>query len=98
MLCIIYLLSYVDTNRMLAVNLYQSENLKEISDKAKQRTISDEHGEINEFVYIKLAEYFITKGHMEDALQYSQLALRINPYNLVSVCVLKLMLSVKANK
>ena len=87
MLCIIYLLSYVDTNRMLAVNLYQSENLKEISDKAKQRTISDEHGEINEFVYIKLAEYFITKGHMEDALQYSQLALRINPYNLVSVCV-----------
>ena len=72
---------------MLAVNLYQSENLKEISDKAKQRTISDEHGEINEFVYIKLAEYFITKGHMEDALQYSQLALRINPYNLVSVCV-----------
>ena len=79
-----FLFSYVDANRSLAVNLSSNVDLKSLtSERRYQQRIIGEHGEVNEFMLIKLAGHYINKGLVRDALHYCEVALEINKNNTV---------------
>ena len=68
---------------MLAVNLNQTADLRHLADSRRRnrlRLVGD-HGDLNEATYLKLAEHYLGKGLIDEALSYCELALQFDPYD-----------------
>ena len=65
---------------MLAVNLAHTSDLKSLTEQSRnQKKIIGEHGEVDEYLLIKLAGHYLNKGLINDALRYCEVALQFNP-------------------
>ena len=68
---------------MLAVNLNQTEDLRHLAENRKRNRfrIVGDHGDLNEATYLKLAEHYLNKGLIDEALGYCELSLQFDPYD-----------------
>ena len=68
---------------MLAVNLNQTADLRHLAERRRRnrlRLVGD-HGDLNEAIYIKLAEHYLSKDLIDEALSYCELSLQFDPYD-----------------